>query len=37
MIQDYEKGPVDQYESLGIKFLSLDEIVDLMVGMVFWF
>jgi hypothetical protein len=34
VIQDYEKGPVDQYESLGINFLSFEEIIDLMVGAV---
>ena len=34
VIQDYEKGPVDQYESLGVNFLSFEEIIDLMVGAV---
>ena len=30
--QNYEKGPVDQYESLGINFFSLEEIIDMIVG-----
>ena len=27
----YKQGPTDQYESLGIQFLSLDSIVELIV------
>lgn len=27
----YKQGPTDQYESLGIQFLSLDNIVELIV------
>ena len=27
----YKQGPTDQYESLGIQFMSLDNIVELIV------
>lgn len=27
----YRKGPEDQYESLGINFMTLEEIVEIMV------
>ena len=27
----YKKGPEDQYESVGIQFLSLDKVVELIV------
>ena len=32
VLEYYRKGPEDQYESLGIKFLTLDAIVEGIVG-----
>ena len=29
----YRKGPEDQYESLGINFMTLEEIVEIIVDM----
>lgn len=33
VLEYYRKGPEDQYESLGIKFLTLDAIVEGIVSM----
>ena len=30
----YRMGPEDQYESVGINFLSLDAIVSMIVGLI---